>query len=114
MPTLYLIGAQKSGTTALGTLIFNAGGVSAGFERGVRRGSAKELMRVCPRFAKTPTEPDATQQTLSVVEWLALLEFGGISMFIQSLHACIKGIEMVIEGEGGREYDLSPMREGGK
>ena len=43
VPTLYLIGAQKSGTTALGTLIFNAGGVSAGFERGVHSGSAKEL-----------------------------------------------------------------------
>ena len=28
----------------------------------------------------------------------ALLEFGGIFMFIQSVHACIRGIEMVIEG----------------
>ena len=58
VPTLYLIGAQKSGTTALGTLIFNAGGVSAGFERGVHSGSAKEL-----NVLHVPSWPNVCNET---------------------------------------------------
>jgi len=35
----------------------------------------------------------------------ALLEFGGIFMFFQTVHACIRGIEMVIEGVNGDADD---------
>ena len=49
-PQLYLLGAQKSGTTALGATIFAAGGISASYARGVTHGSAKEICALHDAF----------------------------------------------------------------